>query len=43
MALGLMVAIVSVKIVDQLAVSEVLQIIQDKRDTFKVIKIQPRV
>lgn len=43
MALGLMVAIVSIKIVDQLAVSEVLEIIQGKRDTFKVIKIQPRV
>lgn len=37
---GLRVATVSIKIVDQWAVSEVLEVIHGKRDQFKVIKIQ---
>lgn len=40
---GLTGATVSIKIVDQWAVSEVLEVIHGKRDQFKVIKIQFRV
>lgn len=43
MAPGLMIARVTIKIVDQLAVSEALGIIQGKRDKVKVIKTQPKV